>query len=405
MLAQFSPVNGKALLTDPNISVIELRASQHRQLHMRTDKEPFTDKRVRQAIALLHQPRQHRQGPARGQVRLRQRQPVRAGLPVDRQVGRPAQAGRREGQGAAVGGRQERPLARAARLERLRDAAVRRSSSRTTSRPRASTSSSTSPTPPATTATRCSASRRGWTPRSASPSTGTAACRTCSSARRSRATAYGTRPTSRTRSTTSSSASTSRRSTCRAQRTAAKKIQEMLLDEVPIIFSYFYFYLTATKSTVAGVDVAAMGHVRRHARRARRPDRARSRERRRATIARFLAKRIALGLVTLLLLSIVIFFAAQVLPGDVGRRVLGPFADQASVDALNKQLGTDRPLITQYWDWITRLRHRRPRRVGAGPAPRQRGPRRSARGFGQARAAGVRHRRPARRSSAAWSRR
>ena len=45
------------------------------------------------------------------------------------------------------------------------------------------------------------------------------------------------------------------------QRTAAKKIQEMLLDEVPIIFSYFYFYLTATKPEVAGVDVSAMGHV------------------------------------------------------------------------------------------------------------------------------------------------
>jgi peptide/nickel transport system permease protein len=48
-----------------------------------------------------------------------------------------------------------------------------------------------------------------------------------------------------------------------------------------------------------------------------------------------------------------VFLAAQVLPGDVGRRVLGPFADQASVDALNKQLGTDRSLMTQYWDWIS----------------------------------------------------
>ena len=35
----------------------------------------------------------------------------------------------------------------------------------------------------------------------------------------------------------------------------------MLLDEVPIIFSYFYFYLTATKPTVAGVGVSAMGQV------------------------------------------------------------------------------------------------------------------------------------------------
>jgi peptide/nickel transport system permease protein len=49
----------------------------------------------------------------------------------------------------------------------------------------------------------------------------------------------------------------------------------------------------------------------------------------------------------------VIFLAAQVLPGDVARRVLGPFADQASVDALNHRLGTDRPLIVQYWDWIS----------------------------------------------------
>jgi peptide/nickel transport system substrate-binding protein len=46
-----------------------------------------------------------------------------------------------------------------------------------------------------------------------------------------------------------------------AQRAAAKKIQELLLDEVPIVFAYFYFYLTATKLDVAGVDVSAMGHV------------------------------------------------------------------------------------------------------------------------------------------------
>jgi peptide/nickel transport system permease protein len=49
----------------------------------------------------------------------------------------------------------------------------------------------------------------------------------------------------------------------------------------------------------------------------------------------------------------VIFLAAQVLPGDVARRILGPFADQASVDALSKKLGTDQPLLTQYWDWIS----------------------------------------------------
>jgi peptide/nickel transport system permease protein len=43
----------------------------------------------------------------------------------------------------------------------------------------------------------------------------------------------------------------------------------------------------------------------------------------------------------------------QVLPGNVARRILGPFADQAAVEALNRELGTDRPLLTQYWEWIT----------------------------------------------------
>jgi peptide/nickel transport system substrate-binding protein len=53
LLSNFSVAGGRALLTDPNVTVIEVRASQHRQIHMRTDREPFTDKRVRQALALL----------------------------------------------------------------------------------------------------------------------------------------------------------------------------------------------------------------------------------------------------------------------------------------------------------------------------------------------------------------
>jgi peptide/nickel transport system substrate-binding protein len=48
----FSVSGGKALLEDPNVQVIAIRTATHRQLHMRTDKDPFKDKRVRQAIAL-----------------------------------------------------------------------------------------------------------------------------------------------------------------------------------------------------------------------------------------------------------------------------------------------------------------------------------------------------------------
>ena len=46
-----------------------------------------------------------------------------------------------------------------------------------------------------------------------------------------------------------------------SQRAAAKKIQELLLDEVPIIFSYFYYYLSATKPTSPASSVSAMGQV------------------------------------------------------------------------------------------------------------------------------------------------
>jgi peptide/nickel transport system permease protein len=74
-------------------------------------------------------------------------------------------------------------------------------------------------------------------------------------------------------------------------------------------------------------------------------------------MARFLLKRLGLAVVTLFLLSVLVFFGSQILPGDVGRRILGPFADQRAVEALNHQLGTDRPLLTQYWDWITSFLH------------------------------------------------
>jgi peptide/nickel transport system permease protein len=70
-------------------------------------------------------------------------------------------------------------------------------------------------------------------------------------------------------------------------------------------------------------------------------------------MGRFIARRIVLSLVTLLLLSILVFVSAQVLPGDVARSILGPLADQKSVDALNERLGTDRSLFVQYVDWIT----------------------------------------------------
>src|SRR3712207_8445783 len=69
-------------------------------------------------------------------------------------------------------------------------------------------------------------------------------------------------------------------------------------------------------------------------------------------MAVFLARRFVLALVTLWLLSVIVFVGAQVLPGNPGRAILGPFADDAAVDQLNTELGFDRPVLTRYWDWL-----------------------------------------------------
>jgi peptide/nickel transport system permease protein len=70
-------------------------------------------------------------------------------------------------------------------------------------------------------------------------------------------------------------------------------------------------------------------------------------------ILKFLVKRALLSLITLGILSIIVFLGGQLLPGDVGRAVLGPLADARAVALFDHQLGLDRPLLVQYWDWIS----------------------------------------------------
>ena len=74
-------------------------------------------------------------------------------------------------------------------------------------------------------------------------------------------------------------------------------------------------------------------------------------------MTRFILKRLGLGLITLFVLSVLIFIGTAVLPGDPGRSIAGPFASEATVKQINHQLGTDKPLITQYRDWISGVLH------------------------------------------------
>ncbi|MGD0082081.1 MAG: ABC transporter permease [Acidimicrobiales bacterium] len=74
-------------------------------------------------------------------------------------------------------------------------------------------------------------------------------------------------------------------------------------------------------------------------------------------MAAYLLKRVGLSIVTLFLLSIVVFYAGQVLPGDPGRFILGPLAAHSAVLTLDRQLGVERPLVDQYWTWISGFVH------------------------------------------------
>ena len=74
-------------------------------------------------------------------------------------------------------------------------------------------------------------------------------------------------------------------------------------------------------------------------------------------MAIYLLRRLGLAIVTLFLLSLIIFLAGQVLPGNPARSILGPLAAESAVRTLDHQLGVDRPLLTQYWSWITGMLH------------------------------------------------
>jgi len=67
---------------------------------------------------------------------------------------------------------------------------------------------------------------------------------------------------------------------------------------------------------------------------------------------RYIVKRIGLAIVTLFLLSLIVFALSQMLPANVARAVLGQFATQEAIDSLNHEIGADRPAVVQYLDYM-----------------------------------------------------
>jgi len=63
-------------------------------------------------------------------------------------------------------------------------------------------------------------------------------------------------------------------------------------------------------------------------------------------------QRLGLGLLTLFFVSIIIFSAIAMLPGDFGEQVLGQTALPETVEAFRRELGLDKPAWIRYIDWI-----------------------------------------------------
>ena len=71
----------------------------------------------------------------------------------------------------------------------------------------------------------------------------------------------------------------------------------------------------------------------------------------------FILRRLLLGILVLILVSVLVFLATQALPGDPARAILGRNANPASLAALRHQLHLDRPVADQYLTWVTGLLH------------------------------------------------
>jgi peptide/nickel transport system permease protein len=72
-------------------------------------------------------------------------------------------------------------------------------------------------------------------------------------------------------------------------------------------------------------------------------------------LARLVRRRVAIGILTLFLVSVVVFMATEVLPGNAAYAILGRNANPARVRALENALHLNRGLLDQYWTWISGL--------------------------------------------------
>jgi peptide/nickel transport system permease protein len=67
----------------------------------------------------------------------------------------------------------------------------------------------------------------------------------------------------------------------------------------------------------------------------------------------FVLKRLGFAVITLIAVLTIVFFIVRILPGDPAMVILGDQASQQSIDLLRKRLGLDRPMIIQYYEFMS----------------------------------------------------
>ena len=69
-------------------------------------------------------------------------------------------------------------------------------------------------------------------------------------------------------------------------------------------------------------------------------------------VLKIVLQRLGLGLITLFVVSIIIFVAIVMLPGDFAEAILGQAATPETVAAFKKEIGLDQPAPVRYFEWI-----------------------------------------------------
>lgn len=67
---------------------------------------------------------------------------------------------------------------------------------------------------------------------------------------------------------------------------------------------------------------------------------------------KLIVKRLFVGLITLLAISVIVFLGTEILPGDVAQAVLGQAATEQTLAALRETLGLNRPAYVRYFSWL-----------------------------------------------------